>query len=87
MYIVYVISNPQDKIYVGQTDDFEQRLTNHNLGCFLGYTARMGGPWPVVYTEEYQSRSDALKREKYFKQGAGHRYLKEIIDKKYRGVA
>lgn len=81
MYIVYVIANPRGKLYIGQTDNFEQRLANHNSGRFPGYTARIGGPWRVIYTEEYQSRSGALRRERYFKQGAGHRAMQELVEK------
>ncbi len=61
MYKVYVLySSSHNKIYIGQTDNLERRLSEHNTGLLSAYTKRYK-PWQVVYTEEYKTRSEALK--------------------------
>jgi hypothetical protein len=36
-------------------------------------------PFKVVYLEEFQTREEALEREKYFKSSAGIRFLKNKL--------
>ena len=36
-------------------------------------------PWQVAYTEEYATRSEARKREVYFKSASGRRMMKKIL--------
>jgi len=67
MYTVYVLySSLYDKIYIGYTSDLTARLLSHNVlgkrGWTMGYR-----PWTVVYTEQYNEKSEALSREKELK--------------------
>jgi putative endonuclease len=79
MYKVYVLySNSFNKIYIGQTEDLERRLSEHNNGLLSIYTKRYK-PWEVVYTEEYQTRSEALKREKQLKSQKGREFIWGLI--------
>jgi putative endonuclease len=75
MYTVYVLSNPDGKLYVGQTADFVKRFSRHNNNQ-EPYT-RNKGPWSVVLQEQYLTRGEAMIREKYLKQGSGRRWLQE----------
>lgn len=83
MFTVYVIrSQSTGKIYIGQTLDLTKRLARHN--GFLpvkktSFTARNKGPWMIVYKKNYDSRKEALKREKYLKSHHGRNYLKELL--------
>lgn len=36
-------------------------------------------PWRLVYQKEYESRSEAMEREKYLKSGQGREWLKNIL--------
>jgi putative endonuclease len=36
-------------------------------------------PVIIVYSEEYETRKEAIAREKYFKTAAGRRFLKDKI--------
>ncbi len=57
--------NPDGIFYTGQTQDIDARLERHNQGRSK-YT-RDKGPWELVYTEDYETRSEAVRREKQIK--------------------
>ena len=80
MYTVYIIKNPQGVLYKGQTNNLTRRLKEHNLvnGSFSKYTKNKG-PWILVYKEEFNSRGEAMKREKFFKTGKGREELSKLI--------
>lgn len=78
MYWIYVIRNPEGKIYIGQTGNLVKRLADHNLGK-TRYTTYIGGPWELIYKEPYETRSLAMKREKELKTGKGREFLKQHI--------
>ncbi len=77
-YFVYVLESEIDgRLYKGQTSDIEKRLTEHNSGktkSTKGYK-----PWKLVYFERYETRDEALLREKYFKTGSGREFLKDLL--------
>jgi putative endonuclease len=80
MYFVYVLYNQEHaKIYIGQTDNIEKRLEQHNQKTFGGYTARFSGVWVLIYSEEVVSRNEALKREKQLKSYQGRKFVKKFI--------
>ncbi|WP_337866708.1 GIY-YIG nuclease family protein, partial [Ignavibacterium sp.] len=50
MYTVYVLySIDFNKIYIGQTEEVQRRLFEHNNGLLSSYTKRYK-PWQIVYT-------------------------------------
>jgi len=53
-YFVYVITNPQGKIYIGQTGNIEKRMLDHNEGG-NGYTSKFR-PWKLAALESYPSK-------------------------------
>jgi len=67
MFYVYVIRNQDGRLYIGQTNDLERRLEQHQLG--LGGWTRLRGPWTLVQTEEFETRGEAMKRERQLKSG------------------
>jgi putative endonuclease len=78
MYSVYVIwSNKLKKRYVGSTQDIESRLKQHNSGK-TPFTLR-GIPWILIYNETFETRSEALIREKFLKSGTGRKWLDEMF--------
>ena len=77
MYFVYLIYSPiHDRFYCGHTENIDDRLKMHHSGKVSSTKAFK--PWIVVYSENFEAREDAIARERYFKSGAGRRYLKEI---------
>lgn len=82
MYYTYVVrSKSTGKIYIGQTEDKDKRLKQHNDSNFdkRSYTKLNKGPWKLVYQEQYETRQEALKREKYLKSHHGRDWLKNIM--------
>lgn len=62
MYYVYIVRCCDGTLYTGSTNDVSARLRKHNEGKGAKYT-RGRTPVELVYTEEVDSKSDALKRE------------------------
>jgi len=80
MWYVYIIySEKIDGYYTGITDDIERRLERHNQG-WRRFTKR-GIPWKVVYTEKFETKSDALDRERKIKNRKSRKYIESLIKK------
>jgi predicted GIY-YIG superfamily endonuclease len=62
VYIVYILKCKDGSLYTGITNDLKKRLEMHKEGKGSKYV-RSRLPFEVVYSEEVESRSDALKRE------------------------
>ena len=78
MFTVYILfSSSIDKYYVGYTNDLERRLTEHNRK--KGKYTDGGIPWRLVYQEEYESKIEAMNREKFIKSQKSRQYILSII--------
>ncbi len=78
-FVVYILfSEKYQKIYIGYTSSLIQRYYSHNFLSKKGYTTRYR-PWIVLYVEFYNSKTEALKREKWFKSGVGRKYIHDRI--------
>ena len=78
MYTVYALYSPvHDKIYIGYTSNLIQRIWNHNFGETVSFTKNYR-PWKVVYTEYFDSKSEALRREKSLKSFQGRKFIREV---------
>ena len=76
-YFVYVLKSRRlNKFYTGMTKDLHRRLKEHNSGRTKSNKAFI--PWEIIYTEEFNSEEEALKREKYLKSGSGREFLRKI---------
>ena len=61
-WYLYLLRCGDGTLYTGITTDVEGRLVQHRSGKGAKYT-RGRGPLEVVYTEECEDHSAALKRE------------------------
>ena len=78
MYFIYVLwSQKLRKRYVRSSDDTESRLGEHNRGS--NKFTKGGIPWIKIYQEEFQTKTEALKREKFLKSGQGRAWLDEKL--------
>ena len=79
-YFVYILYSPKFvKTYVGQSDNLSERLIKHNSGKVKSTKPYL--PWVLIHSESFSSRSEAMKREKWFKSRAGRKKIAEILKK------
>ncbi len=79
-FFVYVIGTNASihKTYVGWTNDVEKRLKAHNSS--KGAKSTRGYEWKLLYKEELNSKSEAMKREYELKKDAKFRSdLRKLI--------
>lgn len=69
VYFVYILRTSSNTLYIGQTNNLQKRLNEHKsktkrsakyMGSFTSFE--------LVYTEKYQTRTEAMKREYQLKQ-------------------
>lgn len=69
MFYVYILRTSSNTLYIGQTNNLEKRMKEHKtkksrsakyMKSFSSFT--------LVYTEKYESRTEAMKREYQLKQ-------------------
>jgi len=78
MFYTYVLqSQVNGYLYKGSTEKLEARVEQHNAGL-VNYTSKYM-PWKLVYFEVFDSRSEAMAREKFFKSGKGREWLKQKL--------
>jgi putative endonuclease len=76
MFFVYVLKSQKDgRYYYGSTFDLDERIKYHNSGKVRSTKYRR--PLEIHYFETYETKTEALKRERFFKTGAGHYWLKQ----------
>ena len=61
-HYVYILRCFDGSLYTGWTTDLKQRVKAHNEGKGAKYT-RSRRPVELVYHEEFETKSEALKRE------------------------
>jgi putative endonuclease len=82
-YCVYVLfSQPFDKIYIGFTSNLEARILSHNNKATKGWTIKFR-PWTLVHQEFFESKTDALRREKQLKSANGRMFIRNTILKNH----
>jgi len=66
MYCCYILESEKDyRLYIGQTNNLENRLFRHNNNMNLATKNR--GPWILLFSIECDSRSEAMQLEKKLK--------------------
>ena len=76
-YYVYVLKSVDGRNYIGQTNDLERRLCDHNRGHVKATRNRR--PLKFIFIQEFEYRSKAMKQEKYLKSLKGGNEFKKII--------
>ena len=61
-YYTYVLLTENNTFYCGYTDDVEKRYEKHISGKGAKYT-RANKPVKIIYTAEFETKSEAMKEE------------------------
>jgi len=76
-YYVYILKSQKNgKHYYGSCENIDVRLALHNAGKVKSTKPFI--PYFVIYTEEYPNRSEAYRRELFFKSIDGYKFLKGL---------
>ncbi len=79
MYYIYIIESVSHKrLYVGFTDNLQIRLSKHNSGSVRSTKAYK--PYKIIYTEHFEDKTSARKREIFLKSGQGRKWIKQNVD-------
>jgi putative endonuclease len=79
MFHTYVLrSELTGRLYIGSASDLRRRIDEHNAG--LATATKNRGPWRLVRSEEYPTRSLAVRRERYLKTGKGRQELTHLLE-------
>jgi putative endonuclease len=74
MFTVYILySEITQKYYIGQTQDLDNRIVEHNSGETK--SLKSGIPWKIVFTAEVENRVDSVRLEKKIKNIGAKRFL------------
>ena len=77
-FAVYVLYSLKDnQFYIGYTANLTRRMEEHAEGRSKSTKCRR--PFVCVFCEYYLCKSDALRREQYFKTTAGKRVLRLML--------
>ena len=74
-YYTYILQSQSHKTYYyGSCENLEARIDQHNKDKVRNTKGRR--PWILHYFESFETRSEAVRREKFFKSIDGYKYLK-----------
>lgn len=81
-YFTYILfSKSKNKYYIGHTgDELQERVRKHNSN-HKGFTGGVGD-WSLAYKEEFQSKSEAYKRERKIKSLKSKVMIEKLIESK-----
>ncbi len=75
-YFAYILLSLKDGIhYYGSSSNLNSRLKAHNSG--KSKFTKGHRPWDIIYSEKFETRSEAMKRELFFKSIDGNIWLKK----------
>jgi putative endonuclease len=77
-HYVYILQSLIDnKYYIGETHDVNERLLFHNKGKQHSTKHRI--PFKIIHVEELENRTAALKREKQIKSWKGGNAFQKLV--------
>jgi len=77
-YYVYILLCKDGSYYTGYARDVKRRVERHKKGQAARYT-RIHEPEKIVYVEEFDSRSEAMKIERKIK-SLSHSEKQRLVD-------
>ncbi len=84
MFQTYILRSLKNgRYYVGSTKDIENRIWEHNSGEAKSTKGLI--PWKIVYTEIFETLSEARKREYNIKAQKSKVFIEQLISKSGRG--
>lgn len=73
-YVYVLLSQKDNDLYIGYTNNLERRLKQHNAK--ENFSTKSRTPFVCIYAEACLNEKDAKRRENYLKTTQGQRFLK-----------
>ncbi|MCP4715752.1 MAG: GIY-YIG nuclease family protein [Deltaproteobacteria bacterium] len=83
MFYIYILqSQSTGRFYIGSTDNLQRRVAQHNDPDYRGSktTKRFTGPWVIVHSESFATRSEAVRRERQIKSWKNKKAIAALIE-------
>lgn len=79
MPYTYILKLNSDKFsyYIGSCNNLEERLERHNQG--RAKFTKQYRPVKLIYYEEFKTKSEAIKREKYLKSFKSKKVIEKLV--------
>jgi len=84
LFWVYILKCSDGSYYTGHTDNLEKRIGEHTVGIIQGYTTTRR-PVKLVFSDEFQTRYEALSRERQIK-GWSRRKKEALINNDWQAL-
>jgi predicted GIY-YIG superfamily endonuclease len=65
-FTLYILECADGTLYIGHTDQLDERMIQHETGCVDSYTSKRR-PLKLVHAQEFESRYEALTMERKLK--------------------
>ncbi|MCX6159039.1 MAG: GIY-YIG nuclease family protein [Ignavibacteriae bacterium] len=79
MYYTYILKSIKNgRLYIGHTENLDKRLKEHNTN--QSKSTKGKGPWGIIYSKEFKTRSDAMIYEMKLKKIKNTNYLLNNLD-------
>ena len=86
MYTFYILQcTSSGRYFVGHSSDFLKRYNEHLCGQHK--ETRDRGPWVVVHTRTFESRQEAMRKEKEVKSWNSNRKIRRYLSSKKKKEA
>ncbi|MDD3558554.1 MAG: GIY-YIG nuclease family protein [Melioribacteraceae bacterium] len=80
IYFDYILHSEKfSRYYVGHCKNCESRLLDHNRGKVKSTKAYV--PWSIIYTDQFQTKSEAFRREMEIKSYKGGEAFRKLVHK------
>ena len=77
MFYVYILySSLTGKYYTGHTENLKRRIEEHNART--NKSTAKGIPWEKIYSQEVNTRGEAMKLENRIKKRGARRFLEDL---------
>ncbi|MDA0195631.1 MAG: GIY-YIG nuclease family protein [Bacteroidetes bacterium] len=78
-YIIY--SDQLDKYYIGESEDVEKRIVEHNGAHYKGAFTSQVNDWKLFWSYQLTSRADARKLETFIKNMKSRSFIQKLASK------
>jgi putative endonuclease len=77
-YVYCLYSGIAKQLYIGQTNNLQRRIAQHNSGKVLSTKAYK--PYKLIFKEEFETKKEAIQKEKELKSTEGRRFLRKLVN-------